>query len=435
MHMTSPRPGQAPIVTCEAGRLPGRLLEVLEPGCWPLELAALPAGTALVGGAVRDALLGRLAERPDLDLVVEGDAVALARSLARGRGGSVVVLDPQRSIARLVLQGWTIDLARRQGANLEEDLLRRDYGANAIALLLPCGPSPAAVLDPGGGLGDLAAGELRTLGEANLLADPLRLLRGVRLACELGFQIEPRSWAWICSHHRSLAAVAGERVLAELERLAVAPGGGRGLARVLEADLLAGWGQPAAAGPAVQATTLEGLEPPAAEARALTAAEAAAALPLARLAVLLEGATLERLRASRRLQQRCARLRHWWQHLETGAADPDSLPEAERLRLQRDLEVDLPALALIGPAGWAPAALERWRDSDDPLFHPRAPLDGAALQENLGLTPGPQLGRLLNHLSRERAFGRLPRQASGPDPQILTAARLWLSRDAATRHG
>jgi len=97
--------------------------------------------------------------------------------------------------------------------------------------------------------------------------------------------------------------------------------------------------------------------------------------------------------------------------------------------------VDLPALALIGPAGWAPAALERWRDSDDPLFHPRAPLDGAALQENLGLTPGPQLGRLLNHLSRERAFGRLPRQASGPDPQILTAARLWLSRNEATRHG
>jgi tRNA nucleotidyltransferase (CCA-adding enzyme) len=435
MHMTSPRPGQAPIVTCEPGLLPGRLLEALEPGCWPLDLAALPAGTALVGGAVRDALLGRLAERPDLDLVVEADAVALAHSLARGRGGSVVVLDPQRSIARLVLQGWTIDLARRQGASLEEDLLRRDYGANAIALVLPCGQAPATLQDPGGGLGDLAAGELRTLGEANLLADPLRLLRGVRLACELGFRIEPRSWAWIRSHHRTLGTVAGERVLAELERLAVAPGGGRGLARVLEADLLAGWGQPAAAGPAVQAATLEGLEPPAAEVRALTAAEAAAALPLARLAVLLEGATLERLRASRRLQQRCARLRHWWQHLEAGAADPDSLPEAERLRLQRELEGDLPALALLGPTGWAPAALERWRDSGDPLFHPRPPLDGAALQESLALAPGPQLGRLLDHLSQERAFGRLPRQISGPDPQILTAAKLWLSRSEGSRHG
>jgi len=180
MHMT-PRPCQAPIVTCDPGQLPASLLQVLAPEHWPVRPDSLPPGTAVVGGAVRDALLGRLAAQPDLDLVVQGDAVALARALAKRQGGSVVVLDAKRSIARLVVGGWTIDLARRIGDSLEEDLLRRDYGANAIALELPAEGKPPTLRDPSGGLADLAAGELRALGETNLLEDPLRLLRGLRL--------------------------------------------------------------------------------------------------------------------------------------------------------------------------------------------------------------------------------------------------------------
>ena len=141
----------------------------------------------LVGGAVRDALLGRLAARPDLDLVVPEDAVDLARKLARRLGGAVVVLDQERSMARLVLQGWTIDLARRMGADLPHDLLRRDYSANAIALPLPAprnrsSGEPALngdLLDPSGGLADLAAGQLRAISEANLLDDPLQTAREI----------------------------------------------------------------------------------------------------------------------------------------------------------------------------------------------------------------------------------------------------------------
>lgn len=95
----------------------------------------LPEGTALVG-AVRDGLLGRLVAQPDLDLVVPGDAIDLARRLGRQFGGTCVVLDKERSIARLVLKGWTIDLARCAGNDLRADLTRRDYTANAIALPL-----------------------------------------------------------------------------------------------------------------------------------------------------------------------------------------------------------------------------------------------------------------------------------------------------------
>jgi tRNA nucleotidyltransferase (CCA-adding enzyme) len=402
-------------------------MEVLAPQRWPVRPDSLPPGTAVVGGAVRDALLGRLAAQPDLDLVVEGDAVALARTLTKRQGGSVVVLDAERSIARLVVGGWTVDLARRSGGSLEEDLLRRDYGANAIALELPAEGKPPTLRDPSGGLADLAAGELRALGETNLLEDPLRLLRGLRLACELGFRIEATTWGWILQHHWSLASVAGERVLAELERMATAAAGGVGLARVLEADLLAGWGQPAGPGSEAEQASLMGLDGAAAAERQLRPDEAATALPLARLATLLEGPTLERLRSSRRLQQRCGRLRQWWQRLADDDGDPEGLTEAERVRLQRDLEGDLPALALLCRADWAQPALERWRDPADPLFHPRAPLDGASLQAALGLAPGPRLGQLLDHLTQERAFGRLPVRPEANDPETLTAARRWLS--------
>jgi tRNA nucleotidyltransferase (CCA-adding enzyme) len=292
-------------VTCDPGQLPASLLQVLAPEHWPVRPDSLPPGTAVVGGAVRDALLGRLAAQPDLDLVVQGDAVALARALAKRQGGSVVVLDAKRSIARLVVGGWTIDLARRIGDSLEEDLLRRDYGANAIALELPAEGKPPTLRDPSGGLADLAAGDLRALGETNLLEDPLRLLRGVRLACELGFRIEATTWGLIVQHHQRLGHVAGERVLAELERMATAPAGGAGLARVLEADLLAGWGQAAGPGSEAEQASLKGLDGAAAAERQLRPDEAATALPLARLATLLEGPTLERLRSSRRLQQRC----------------------------------------------------------------------------------------------------------------------------------
>jgi len=108
----------------------------LQPERWPLPRQAFPAGSALVGGAVRDALLDRLPPQPDLDLVVESDAIQLCRRLGRSHGGSVVVLDAERSIARLVIQGWSVDLARQEGASLAHDLGRRDYRLNAMALPL-----------------------------------------------------------------------------------------------------------------------------------------------------------------------------------------------------------------------------------------------------------------------------------------------------------
>ncbi|WP_259723630.1 CCA tRNA nucleotidyltransferase [Synechococcus sp. CS-1332] len=431
-------------MACEPGRQVSELWRALAPERWPVAPAQFPEGTALVGGAIRDGLLGRLAAQPDLDLVVPGDAIELARRLGRQFGGTCVVLDQARCIARLVLKGWTIDLARCAGDDLTADLGRRDFTANAIALPLGGATSPDSsdaadlvLVDPCGGLQDLAARRLVAISEANLLDDPLRLLRGVRLACELDFTIAPATWELIRRHQQRITVVAGERVLAELERLAASAQGHRGLAQALEAGLVQPWG--AADEPEVP---LEPLGPQRPEACGLTPAEAAWALPLARLAAVLDSRSLEGLRASRRLQQRCQRLRQWHDRLRqtpTAADGPalETLAEAERLALHRQLEEDLPALLLHLDPEAAQLALRRWRDPADRLFHPRPPLDGRRLQQLLAIAPGPRLGQLIDHLTTERAFGRLSETAATDtaeleDPRLteaaVAAARTWLGR-------
>ena len=352
---------------------------------WPLQPADLPAETALVGGAVRDALLNRLGQHPDLDLVVPSGAITLTRKLAQRFRGSAVVLDAERDMGRLVLGPWNLDIAAREGADLTTDLRRRDYSINALGLPLK---SNQPIEDPTGGLQDLQQGQMRAISETNLLADPLRLLRGPRLAAELGFALRPETAALIRFHHRCLSQVAPERVLAELEKLASCPRGDCGLQQVVDLELLQPW-----------LNRLKGSCEPL-DAQDLTASERSEALPLARLSRLLDAAALAQLRSSRRLQQRCVRLRRWALRLNGGP-----LSEREQLLLCRELEADLPALTLLRPEachGW----MQRWRNPSDPLFHPRPPLDGTTLQKELGLKPGRELGALLERLMLERAFGR-----------------------------
>jgi len=390
MNCAAPRPDPIGADASEAAAIARQRLAMAS---WPLRVADLPADTALVGGAVRDALLNRLGSHPDLDLVVPSAAIALTRRLAGRYRGSAVVLDAERDMGRLVLGAWTLDIAAREGPDLATDLRRRDYSINALGLALDV---DAPLQDPTGGLQDLHHGQLRAVSEVNLMADPLRLLRGPRLAAELGFALSVDTKALIRTHHGQLPQVAPERVLAELEKLSECPGGDQGLQLVVELGLLEPWLNPIGA-------TLEPLD-----AEELTAMERQQSLPLARLSRLLDAPGLGQLRSSRRLQQRCARLRHWALRLDQGP-----LSESEQLLLCRELEQDLPALTLLRPRateGW----LQRWREPHDPLFHPRPPLDGTTLQRELGLPPGRALGALLEQLMLERAFGR---------PHDLQAAR------------
>ncbi len=146
------------------------------------------------------------------------------------------------------------------------------------------------------------------------------------------------------------------------------------------------------------------------------------ALPLVLLTNLLSNEGLEALRFSRNQRQRCQVLRKW-QEINDGNAFR-TLSESDRLTLHKDLEDDLPALILELPEIDQIIWLKRWRNLNDPLFHPCCPVDGQTLKNSLDLPSGPLLGRLMSYLCHERAFGRLNNQQ-----QVFEVARYWLKQN------
>lgn len=183
-------------------------------------LAGVPAW--LVGGAVRDRLLDRATDRPiDVDLAVAGDVEAAARTLARAARAAVFPLSEDFGAWRVVARDgtWHADLSPLLGETIEQDLAQRDFTVNAIAEPL-AGGEP---VDPTGGRADLAAHHLRMVSAAAFAADPLRVLRLPRFACELGLVAEPATIAAAADHVAGLGQVAAERVFAELKRIVAAP--------------------------------------------------------------------------------------------------------------------------------------------------------------------------------------------------------------------
>ncbi|MBC8077577.1 MAG: CCA tRNA nucleotidyltransferase, partial [Chloroflexales bacterium] len=200
--------------------------------------AADGARLALVGGSVRDLALA-LPLDYDLDLVVEGDAPTLARRLARQLNGTVEAEHAAFGTATLRAplgeRAALIDVtsARRETyahpaalpavapAALDDDLVRRDFSLNAMALeLFPDSLSDllARLLDPLGGLRDLEAGQLRVLHDASFRDDPTRILRGLRLAARLGLHWEPHTNKLLrgALDDGMLERTSPERVCAEL---------------------------------------------------------------------------------------------------------------------------------------------------------------------------------------------------------------------------
>ncbi len=193
----------------------------------------------LVGGSVRDLLLGRY--RSDVDLVVEGDAARLAAALGAG-----VVEHERFATAKVELDGHEVDIAAaraetyphpgalpevKPAADVIADLGRRDFTINAMAIPLQGGPE---LIDPHGGRADLEAGLLRVLHPRSFADDPTRGLRAARYAARFGFQPEPETAVLL--RDADLGTVSPQRREAELLRLAADPEAARGFA------LLSEWG-------------------------------------------------------------------------------------------------------------------------------------------------------------------------------------------------
>ncbi len=379
------------------------LFGVLNPKDWPISIHDLPPGSALVGGAVRDGLLNKLSQKPDLDFVIPVNAIKFSENLSKKISATFIRLDEKRDIARLVINGWTLDIARQVGENLREDLLRRDFRINAIALRLKEKPE---VFDPTGGMDDLKNKTIVAISEKNLLDDPLRILRGFRLMCELDFKLEKKTKRFLKNNVDKLSNVAPERIKMEVLKIVHSRWSPSIWQTYLELQLLNKWNE----------DNLPSIE---LKRKDISSTELWLGGILAKLICLLSDEGLSSLTFSKNEIKRCKNLRFWVHKINNVGLD--NLSEDERFQLHIDLEEDLPSLILFLQDKYANVWLERWRDPSDPLFHPSSPLDGYTLQKVLKIPPGPFLGELMKYLSKEKAYGRF-----FTNHEALEVARKWI---------
>ena len=183
----------------------------------------------LVGGCVRDLALGR--DLVDVDVVAEGEVESLAATAASALGGRCVAHGEFGTVT-LEANGVRVDLAmaraetyarpgalpRVRPASIREDLARRDFTINALALGL-CGPERGRVLDPFAGWDDLRRGLVRVLHQCSFIDDATRILRAVRYAARLGFRLETETLFALRRDASCLDTLSGARLRQELLRL------------------------------------------------------------------------------------------------------------------------------------------------------------------------------------------------------------------------
>ncbi|MGZ5314993.1 MAG: hypothetical protein ACXW0S_03920 [Solirubrobacterales bacterium] len=332
------------------------------PGIAELRAAAAGRRPHLVGGAVRDLLRGEA--RTDLDVVVEGEIGSIAEAL-----GGELVEHERFDTANVVLGELDVDIARartetyaRPGAlpavapaTIAEDLARRDFTVNAMAVPLE---GEAELLDPHGGLADLRAGLLHVLHPGSFADDPTRALRAARYSARLGFSLEPETERQLRA--ADLATVSEDRIIGELGRIAVEERPSAALA------LIADWGLLDLGTAPKLAAALE---------RLFDSEEAWAGFADRGTAILLAVAPAER---ARELRGRAARLSH---HSPPGSP-------AEIHVLAHDHSAAVLAIARAAGARWLDEYASRLRHVD-------LEITGYDLIE-AGIPEGPAIGRALN---------------------------------------
>ncbi len=312
----------------------------------------------LVGGAVRDELLGR--ELVDLDIVCS-DPRRAARAFAAKSGGAPFPLSERHGAWRVVFPGGEcVDFTPLRGT-LADDLALRDFTVNAIAEPLAGGE----VIDPYDGRRDLAELRLKVVSEQVFDDDPLRLLRAIRFEEELGLRLDKPSEKLVRSHAELVSAPAGERILAELEKF-----GWSGYERLEELGML---------------SPLDG---------SLTLIERVARslvdAPWLRL-VTVFGEHLRHFPISNELGRYSGKL------LRAQLPADDSPRQIHRFRCATEPWA-IDALAFLGAAELADLVrLARETEPDEPLLR----------GDELGIPPGPLVGELLDLVAEERAAGTI----------------------------
>jgi tRNA nucleotidyltransferase (CCA-adding enzyme) len=385
--MTSAAPSPEP------ERLGERLAAL--PGIERLREAVADVSAYLVGGGVRDLLLGR--DRADIDVAVEGDVGAVGQRL-----GGEVRTHERFATATARLDDLEIDLATARAetypspgalpevrpATIEDDLARRDFTVNAMAVPLKGDPD---LTDPHGGLADLERGELRVLHDRSFVDDPTRALRAARYAARYGFKLEPETEALLRS--ADLSTVSEDRVERELLKLAAEPEAGRGF------ELLDDWG-------------LIPLEP---RASRLIAA-VGALLEREPWRGLVERPLAIHAAATGHAPGPAGRLRDLRAAAEELAAKDPTRPSeiVELARQHGDIEL---ALARALGAEWLDRYVSEWRLVD-------LEIDGDDLLE-AGIPEGPAIGRGLAAALRAKLDG----EVSGREDELRVALEVAREKD------
>jgi tRNA nucleotidyltransferase (CCA-adding enzyme) len=392
-------------------RVPGmeRLLPALE---------GLPPAY-LVGGAVRDLLRG--AQPVDVDIALEGDAASAARALADRLGGALrdyerfgtadVVLPDQvyhLATTRDEQYGTPGELPRVTPTSLAEDLRRRDFTVNAMAVGLT-GDDLGHLYDPLGGLADLETGLIRVLHERSFLDDPTRLLRAVRYAARLGFELDPETerLAREAVAADALSSVSGARVRDELMDLLRESDAPAGIERLRDLEIHSALHPELDPDPELVASA------------ALGAAAIGADRAVAALAALVESAPEE--------------LDLWLADLHLQADERDAASRAARvapriaqaLREREHSPSELRELLVREPLEALALALAL-RAPSEPILRWTTDLRGVTLEISgddllaAGVPEGPALGRALEETLRRKLDGFV----SGRDAELETALQL-----------
>jgi len=373
-------------------------------------LGFLPKGSYLVGGYIRDIILGRKTEKVDFDIVVPLNAIEIGKKIAENIESKFIILDAKREVVRIFLNHIDIDIANQVSSTVEGDLCSRDFSINSIAFLL----DKKCLLDPLNGLKDLEISLLRTHSEKNLLNDPLRILRCFRFVSELNFEIDLNLITFIKKNKGKLYLVAKERIKYEINKIVNG-------ANAIEAVIL------------IKKFNIFGsdnfyknsffLDLQKINYKELNKNEKEKFLPFFFITQILEIVSLQALKFSKAEISKTNLLRKW--HFFLKNKNIADLNELDRFKLHQELEMFFPSFIFYLPQKLRLDWLNRWRDKEDKLFHPANLLNGDVIKKNFKIKDGPFLGELLQFLSKELAYQRL-----NNFDEAIYKAKQWIEQNA-----
>ena len=377
---------------------------------WHSILFEMPTGSFLVGGYIRDLLLGRLSKKPDIDIVVTSSSLEVGKNIAIKFKRKFILLDKVRGIVRVFFDDFTLDIASLVGFSLEEDLKKRDFTINSIAFCL----NSKIIFDPEQGIKHLNQSIIKTANNQNLYDDPLRILRSFRFASELGFTIDKNLILLIKKIKYNLKNVSVERIQYELRKTTHGKDAPKVVLLLNELKIFS-WIQIYKKNKnlVMESINIKIFKPE----------EISKYITFVYLNEILNATSIKKLNFSKREIYNCHLLKKW--RIKIIQKSINEFNEIERFDLHLELENILPAFIVYLPQEMQENWLKRWRDTTDKLFHPTNMLNGETIKSNLQIQDGPLLGELLKYLSVEYAFNRL-----SDFDEAIYKAKDWFQQNA-----